>query len=167
MTIMIQEYYLEYCGILKQLRLNPSQSKALVADAKVLLQQMTLEARELLSSDDVREEWMQRIQLYSNQLELLQQDAAVLLKSAGEKTPGSKSADNNTDALLSRQYNALEEAKRTLAETEELAGSIIDNLHENRSTLESSRQRISSLQALTEQAHTITKSLNKPWWKKF
>jgi multidrug resistance efflux pump len=165
MTIMIQDYYLEYCGILKQLRLDPSQSKALVADAKALLQQMTLEARELFSSD-VREEWMERIQLYSNQLELLQQEAerAILL----DRTPaGSKSADNNTDALLSRQYNALEEAKRTLAETEELAGSIIENLHDNRSTLESSRQRISSLQALTEQAHTITKSLNKPWWKKF
>jgi hypothetical protein len=156
---LIQQYYQEYCELLKQIRLDSSQSqhRRLVSEARSLLRQMTVEAHDSDKSD----EWLQRIQIYSDQLQIIQRDAerATLL---GSRV---RTGDSNND-MLTRQLDTLEQAKRTLAETEEIAGGIVDNLQDNRTAIESSRQKISSLLGLTQQANTISDNLNRPWWKK-
>ncbi|GKZ00594.1 hypothetical protein MPSEU_001011600 [Mayamaea pseudoterrestris] len=163
---MVQEYYHEYCEILKELRLDPLQSQRLVPEAESLLQQMTLEIRGL-SDNDERVEWLERIQLYKNQLRLLQQEperASLMQSSASSHV--AHSSNISTESLLARQSNVLEQARRSLAETEEIAGGITENLQSQRRTMESSQNKVSALQGLTDKAHSILDNLNKPWWKK-
>jgi hypothetical protein len=164
---MMQDSYLEYCEILKELRLDPKQSRLLVPEARSILQQMTMEARNL-SDEESREEWLQRIHLYKTQLDLLQQEAErdALLNSAASDSSNNNNNIKSTNQMLARQSEMLEQARRSLAETEEIAGGITESLQSQRRTMEASQQKVSLLQSLTDRASSISDNLNKPWWKK-
>jgi methyl-accepting chemotaxis protein len=118
---------------------------------------MTIEAREI-GDETKKAEWMQRIQLYKSQLQALQNDHArdELL----DTTPSSSRLESAVDTA-SRQNETLQQALRSIQETEAIGQEISQELNSNRARLESSRNHVSQLSSLTSQAHGIMNRMIK------
>lgn len=140
-----------------------------------LLKQMSIDVRNRNESE--KEELLSRVTLYRIQLHTLKQHSGETRteKMRGElglsEVPESTLKQNNhpeeglsTRAKLNKQNETLERARRTLADTEETAGVISEELHRNRSTIEQSHKQIAELSGLTNDASRILSRMKKRWF---
>jgi hypothetical protein len=65
---------------------------------------------------------------------------------------------------VGRQNTVLDDALRSIRETEQVGAEITAELERNRTTLESAHANVHSLSSMTEQANDLLKSMTKKWW---
>lgn len=165
----LQEYYSEFQSLLAQRHATSDDDSATATwlqQAQSLLQQLSVEARSL--SGDDRMEWMERVKLGKSQLQAVkvEMDRAKLgVHNNGRVTNGdaARQLQSNEDSLM-RQNATLEQARRTIQETEEVGAEISSELHKNRNTIESSHRNVRELGSLTGRANELLKSLSKKKW---
>ena len=130
-----------------------------------LLQQMALEARSV-SEQAVKRELLNQVRNCKSTLQTLkeQQERQSLLNSGRN---ANKSGNAHRERLLQqqdslmRQNLQLENAKRVMEETEQVALEINTELGHNRETLESAHGRIHQVSGLTGRARRIVQSMNR------
>lgn len=158
-------YYAEYQSIMKKL-LSGETSPQLLDDCHSILQQLAMEARSI-DDNDVKEEWMSRVRLYRSQFQTLRGDIErqqLVGDAASTNSPARQSLHNAQD-MLERQNATLEAARRTMAETEQIAVDTTEELGRNRATIESSRSHVGELRSMTEQAKGLLDSMAKKRWQ--
>ena len=165
-----QEYYQEFCSILKKVLDGDGSSDDDLQECTTLLQQMKLEAR----GRDDEDELMERIKLYRSQLKSIkekqsQRDTLFARTTTQPTTTTSINSQHHeklahAEASLHYQQDSLERARRTLAETEEVAAATLDELQTQRETLQSTREKTDALSSLTRSANGIISNMSKPWW---
>ena len=143
--------------------------KGLFSQCDSILKQMSIEVRNI---DDVeREEFLARVELYRIQLHILKQHF-------GERSAETKRNElgfNNvpqtnypkeglsTRSKLNQQNATLERARRTVADAEETAGIIAEELHRNRSAIERSHDKVAEVSDLTNDASKMLSRM-KRWF---
>lgn len=164
----LQEYYSEFQSLLAQRHATSDDDSATTTwlqQAQSLLQQLSVEARSL--SGDDRMEWMERVKLGKSQLQAVkvEMDRAKLgvTKNGSADGGATRQLQSNEDSLM-RQNATLEQARRTIQETEEVGAEISSELHKNRNTIESSHRNVRELGSLTGRANELLKSLSKKKW---
>lgn len=70
----------------------------------------------------------------------------------------------STRMKLGQQNATLERARRAMADTEETAGVIAEELHRNRETIERSHDRVAEVSGLTNDANRILSRMKKRWF---
>eukprot|EP00978_Attheya_sp_CCMP212_P031322 scaffold117941_cov60-Attheya_sp.AAC.4 len=157
------------------------------AQCTLLLDLMTVEARHQDAMEE-REELLSRINLYTIQLESLKdyseghlgneemkekekKDELKLRNIAHKEVEKVSSSRSKSDSLFStrvkidRQNQSLERARQIMADTEEIAFEVSEELLNNRETLETSQSRAAELNDMTGQANQILTRMNKRWFK--
>eukprot|EP01033_Poteriospumella_lacustris_P003148 gene3148-2319_t len=71
---------------------------------------------------------------------------------------------NATIARLANQNLAIERATKTVAETEDVAGEIMEGLKQNRETIESIKGKTTEFSGTVDQADTLIKRMTKREW---
>ncbi len=168
--------------------------KQLLSQCDSIIQQMTVEARNCSDHDEMEELLsrvkLYKIQLQSfkqhyrqGQTEKVQQQERVVAPSLMVVADRSRAVEapnvtqvtnrvsrNETTGTLSTrmklgQQNAtLERARRAIADTEETAGVIAEELHRNRETIERSHDRVAEISGLTNDANRILSRMKKRWF---
>jgi len=148
----------------------------LVAQAKDLIQQMAIEARGM-SNRDLKQECLKKVRVCKANLANIEDDASnirskiernSLLSTNTKKSAsgGGLSNDNRerllkTNESLQAQNSTLENARRVMAETEDVALDITMELERNRETMESARGRVRNVSGLTNQARRVLVSMRR------
>jgi Snare region anchored in the vesicle membrane C-terminus len=73
----------------------------------------------------------------------------------------------NTRDKVSSQNTRLQDALRSLKESQEVASEITGELHSQRAILENTQNNMNSMKDMTQQAKGLLKSMNKKWWMKW
>lgn len=149
--------------------------KGLFSQCDSILKQMTVEARN--STDVEMEELLSRVNLYRIQLHSLKQHVGETrtetkrdelgLSKIPQRTSSRTSHPEeslSTRAKLNQQNSTLERARRAMADTEETAGTIAEELHRNRSTIEKSQGKVAEVSGLTNDANQILSRMKKRWF---
>ena len=158
-------------------------AKNLLAQAQDLLQQMTIEARGIPSSEKERKQsCLQKVRVCKGNLANLNDDVEKaqhennrdsLLSSGGvgkgfkKNKNESRLSDDTKERLLSTnsqlqsQNATLDNARRIMAETEEVAMDITSELARNRETMESASGRVRDVSSLTNQARRVLVSMQR------
>lgn len=154
-----------------------SHANNLLSQAKDLLKQMTIESRSI-DDKDIKAECQKVVRVAKgNQANLVEDVKAVqnrverqaLLQGsvdleAGIST-GRKSAAREhllkTNSALQSQNSTLDKARRVMAETEDVALEITEELSRNRETIESSHSRVRGVNILTNQARRVLISMQR------
>ena len=140
-----------------------------------LLMQMSIGMRN--SNESEKEELLSRVRLYRIQLHVLKQQ---FRETGTEKMRGELGLSDTPDRTLkqnkhpeeclskrtklNKQNETLERARRTMADTEETAGMINEELHRSRSAIEQSHNNIAELSGLTNDASRILSRMKKRWF---
>lgn len=74
-----------------------------------------------------------------------------------------KSSELDSRLKLNKQNNMLERARQSLAEVENLAGDISENLAANREIIESSQEKTKDLHRMSDDADNILTRMKKRW----
>jgi hypothetical protein len=153
-----------------------SHANNLLTQAKDLLKQMTIESR---SVDDksLKVECQKVVRVAKgNHANLVDDVKAVQcevdrnsLLQGGDVESGSKSGKNSaarehllkTNDNLQSQNSTLENAKRIMAETEDVALEITEELARNRETIESTHSRVRGVSSLTNRARRVLVSMQR------
>lgn len=155
----------------------------LLAQAQDLLQQMTIEARGIPSLEKERKQsCLQKVRVCKGNLANLNDDVekarhehnrdSLLSSGGGDKgfkknKNGSRLSDDTKERLLSTnsqlqsQNTTLDNARRIMAETEEVAMDITSELARNRETMESASGRVRDVSSLTNQARRVLVSMQR------
>ena len=144
---------------------NTASSSTLIGQCDELLQQMALEARSVPDASMKRDLLSQVRTCKSTLQRLKDQSERQSLLASGRKSNGSSAAHRERllqqqDQLM-KQNSQLENAKRMMEETEQVALEITTELGHNRETLESAHGRIHQVQSLTGRARRIVQSMNQ------
>lgn len=91
------------------------------------------------------------------------------------KTGGSTSSANgirdqitsNTQGRLREQNSRLQDALRSIRESDEVAQEISGELVNQRETLQTAQGRLHQFSSMTEYSNNLLNSMNKPWWRKW
>mmetsp|Transcript_18057 Transcript_18057/g.32738 ORF Transcript_18057/g.32738 Transcript_18057/m.32738 type:complete len:203 (-) Transcript_18057:62-670(-) len=157
------------------------------AQCTLLVDLMSVEARHQDTTEE-REELLSRIHLYTIQLKSLKdyseehigneemkekekKEKLKLRNIAHKEVPVAGSSRSKSDSLYStrvnidRQNQTLERARQIMADTEEIAFEVSEELLNNRETLETSQRRAAELNDMTGQANQILTRMNKRWFK--
>ena len=149
--------------------LGPSQ---LFRQCDELLQQMALEARSV-GEGTVKRDLLQKVRTCKSQLQLLkdQYNKQSLLSMGGKRrtatSSSSSSSSQHRERLLQQQEqlrnqnSTLENARKVLEETEQVALEIGTELGHNRETLESAHGRIHQVTSMTGRARRVLSSMNQ------
>jgi len=150
----------------------------LLTQAKDLIQQMAIEARGM-TNRDLKQECLKKVRVCKANLANLEDDAktihselerkAVLSssnKATRSGTGGGLSNDHRerllqTNESLQSQNSTLENARRVMAETEDVALDITEELARNRETMESARGRVRNVSGLTNRARRVLVSMRR------
>ena len=73
----------------------------------------------------------------------------------------------NTQGRVRKQNSQLQDALRSINESEEIANEINQDLYRQRDTLETTQSRLQQFSSITGHAKGILKNMNKPWWTKW
>ncbi len=141
-----------------------SHTSNLLSQCDELLQQMALEARSV-SDSALKRELLAQVRTCKAELQQLKDEynKKALLAGAG----GSRSGNNNRERLLKQQdmllnqNSQLENARKVLEETEQVALEIGTELSHNRETIESAQGRVRSVAGLTGRARRILSSMSQ------
>ena len=74
---------------------------------------------------------------------------------------------SNTKGRLRAQNSRLQDAIRSIRETDEIAQEISGELAGQRETLETTGGRMQQFSSMTEHSKNLLNSMNKPWWRKW
>lgn len=167
------EYADEFSSLLRQCistTNDTATTKSLLEQCQDLLQQMVLEAR---STDQVDEKkiYMERCKSYKEQYQLAKQqlDRQTLLASnanTAASTVQLRETLQSNEVTMANQNSTLQQSLQSIHDTEQIATSTLEQLHNQRDTLHSTQQKTQTLQSMTQQANTIATNLLKPWWRK-
>lgn len=136
----------------------------LLGQCDELLQQMALEARSV-SESSLKRELLARVRACKAELQALKDDHNK--KSLMQGSQRSASASSHRERLLKQQdmlqnqNSQLENARKVLEETEQVALEIGSELSHNRETLETSQGRIRSVAGLTGRARRVLSSMSQ------
>ena len=148
----------------------------LLSQAKDLLKQMTIESR---SVDDkaLKAECQKVVRVAKGNHANLVDDVKAVQNEVDRKTllqggdieSGSRSGKNSavrehllkTNDTLQSQNSTLENAKRIMAETEDVALEITEELSRNRETIESAHSRVKGVSSLTNRARRVLVSMQR------
>lgn len=150
--------------------LGPSQ---LFRQCDELLQQMALEARSV-GEGTVKRDLLQKVRTCKSQLQLLkdQYNKQSLLSMGGKRRTATSSSSSSSSSQhrerllqqqeqLRNQNSTLENARKVLEETEQVALEIGTELGHNRETLESAHGRIHQVTSMTGRARRVLSSMNQ------
>jgi len=73
----------------------------------------------------------------------------------------------NTQGRVRKQNSQLQDALKSISESEQVAKEITNDLYRQRESLETTQSRLQQFSSVTEQAKGLLKSMNKPWWQKW
>lgn len=139
------------------------QTGALLSQCDELLQQMALEARSV-GDPALKRELLKQVRTCKSELQALKDDhnKQSLMSSAR-----SGSADGHRERLLqqqdmlTKQNSQLDNARKVLEETEQVAMEIGEELSNNRETIESTHGRIRQVTSLTGRAKRVVQSMSR------
>eukprot|EP00980_Cylindrotheca_fusiformis_P009518 scaffold2077_cov119-Cylindrotheca_fusiformis.AAC.21 len=139
------------------------QAGALLSQCDELLQQMALEARSVGDSG-LKRELLKQVRSCKSELQALKDDYN---KQSLMSTAQSGSASGNKERLLQqqnmllKQNSQLDNARKVLEETEQVAMEIGEELSSNRETIESAHGRVRQVTSLTGRARRVVQSMNR------
>mmetsp|Transcript_1774 Transcript_1774/g.2392 ORF Transcript_1774/g.2392 Transcript_1774/m.2392 type:complete len:212 (+) Transcript_1774:162-797(+) len=152
---------------------NIKYSSSLLSQCDDLIKQMAVEARGVPDAS-TKKELLKKVKECKAQLQALKdehskisskvdRDSLGLTSSSG----GGSSHDNRKERLLqtenslNKQNDTLENARRVMADTENVALEITTELGRNRETLESAHGRVREVSGLTNRARRILQSMTR------
>jgi vesicle transport through interaction with t-SNAREs protein 1 len=137
---------------------------ALISQCDELLQQMALEARSVPDAS-LKRELLQQVRTCKSELQSFkeQSDKNSLMGSAksANATNSHRQRLLNQQDQLEKQNSQLDNARKVMEETEQVALEIGQELGHNRETLESSRGRIQQVTTLTGRARRIVSAMSQ------
>jgi hypothetical protein len=145
-------------------QLVDARSMAHLDECTAIWKQMTLEARGLTP----KQAYLDRCQVYKSQIQgkkMALERSEVMMGGSGSTTATTMTTTASTESKLVQQNVVLDQAMKSLHETEDLAGEIASNLHSNRTTIQNAKTNTQTVSSLTNRAHQIADQLLKPWWK--
>lgn len=74
---------------------------------------------------------------------------------------------SNTQGRLGQQNSRLQDALRSIRETDQVAQEISGELSSQRETLQSAQGRLGQFKSQLEQSNNLLDSMNRPWWRKW
>jgi len=142
-------------------------TSSLLSQCDELLQQMALEARSVEDSS-LKRELLTQVRTYKAEWQKLKDDYNKIVLLGGRNNQGGdQSANGHRERLLKQQdmllnqNNTLENARKILEETEQVALEITGELAHNRETIESAHGRVRSVAGLTGRAKRILSSMGQ------
>jgi vesicle transport through interaction with t-SNAREs 1 len=139
--------------------------EALLGQASDLLKQMSVEVRSMDGNEKkektvVMDGYKSRVESARDELKATttNRTRAALLGDSVE-SHGQRQRYMDTNEKLNRQNEALLQAQRTVAETEDVGSEIAENLTANREKIESSQAKLRELHGDLDSADRITKSM--------
>jgi vesicle transport through interaction with t-SNAREs protein 1 len=139
------------------------QTGNLITQCDELLQQMALEARSVPDAS-LKRELLQTVRASKSQLQTYKEkyEKQSLMSSANSKSSGGhRERLLQQQDQLRNQNSQLDNARKVLEETEQVALEIGTELGNNRETLESAHGRINQVTGLTGRARRIVQSMNQ------
>jgi vesicle transport through interaction with t-SNAREs protein 1 len=139
------------------------QTGNLITQCDELLQQMALEARSVPDAS-LKRELLQTVRASKSQLQTHKEkyEKQSLMSSANSKSSGGhRERLLQQQDQLRNQNSQLDNARKVLEETEQVALEIGTELGNNRETLESAHGRINQVTGLTGRARRIVQSMNQ------
>ena len=139
------------------------QTGNLITQCDELLQQMALEARSVPDAS-LKRELLQTVRNSKSQLQTYKEnyEKQSLMSSANSKSSGGhRERLLQQQDQLRNQNSQLDNARKVMAETEQVALEIGAELGNNRETLESAHGRINQVTGLTGRARRIVQSMNQ------
>jgi vesicle transport through interaction with t-SNAREs protein 1 len=139
------------------------QTGNLITQCDELLQQMALEARSVPDAS-LKRELLQTVRTAKSQLQTYKEkyEKQSLMSSANSKSSGGhRERLLQQQDQLRNQNSQLDNARKVLEETEQVALEIGSELGNNRETLESAHGRIHQVTGLTGRARRIVQSMNQ------
>jgi len=151
----------------------------LLTQAKDLIQQMSIEARGITNNRELKDECLKKVRICKANLSNLEDDVKSLHSQFDRKgllnNPSSSGKGGNggglsndhrerllqTNESLQNQNSTLENARRVMAETEDVAMDITQELARNRETMESARGRVRNVSGLTNRARRVLVSMRR------
>mmetsp|Transcript_14501 Transcript_14501/g.17178 ORF Transcript_14501/g.17178 Transcript_14501/m.17178 type:complete len:227 (-) Transcript_14501:17-697(-) len=150
----------------------------LLTQAKDLIQQMSIEARGMTNDRDLKDECLKKVRICKANLSNLEDDVkslhsqldriALLNNPSSSQKGGGGGLSNDhrerllqTNESLQNQNSTLENARRVMAETEDVAMDITQELARNRETMESARGRVRNVSGLTNRARRVLVSMRR------
>jgi len=157
------------------LEANVRQASNLLTQCDDLLKQMSIEAR---GTDDIilKKEYLHKVRICKANLENLKDDYKAskidaehsALMSGGQDNDHAGGLSNDakarllaTNDSLSRQNETLDNARRIMAETEDVALEITEELGRNREKIQSTHSRVRDVSGLTNRARRILHNMNR------
>jgi len=143
---------------------NDAQIPTIIADCETALKTAELEIRTSAANGDVNKQenriWMRRMKT-----KLDEAKKATLLRTSSNREVDSTTADRYKEQTLKmqRQKEKLEEARRTLRETEDVAGGIMYDLHSQRETIKSTSAKADQVNSDLSYGNQLLTSM-KSWW---
>merc|ERR1712029_473179 len=133
----------------------------LFTDARETLEQIELETHGLQGRN--KEKIVVRLDSYRAELKRLQQNFKACHTEAKERTDRlelfTKSEDCAPDVFLDSSSRQLEDGRRLLAETEQIGGSVLEDLSSQRETLQRARGRLKDVETGLGSSNTILKGI--------
>ena len=74
---------------------------------------------------------------------------------------------SNTSGRIGQQNSRLQDALRSIRETDQVAQEISGELSSQRETMQSAQGRLGQFQSQLEHSNNLLNSMNKPWWRKW
>jgi len=153
---------------------NLSMAFNLLSQCDDLIKQMSMEARS--HSKEKKDVFLKQVRVCKAKLDNLRDDAKacqaqmdrsqLLLSNNGSSKKSNSSHAHRerllqTNASLQSQNDTLDRAKRVMAETEETALEITQELGRNRETISSAHSRVRDVSGLTNQARRIVQNMSR------
>jgi vesicle transport through interaction with t-SNAREs protein 1 len=139
------------------------QTGALLSQCDELLQQMALEARSV-GEAGLKRELLKQVRTCKSELQALKDDHnKQSLMSSARSGSGSSHRERllQQQDSLTKQNSQLDNARKVLEETEQVAMEIGEELSHNRETIESSHGRIRQVTSLTGRARRVVQSMSR------
>uniref|UniRef100_A0A7R9WQ52 t-SNARE coiled-coil homology domain-containing protein n=1 Tax=Craspedostauros australis TaxID=1486917 RepID=A0A7R9WQ52_9STRA len=168
-----QRYDEEFKSLTQQVQASLQQSdedgtvhtEALIMQCDELLQQMALEARSV-SDSSLKRDLLQQVRGYKSELQSYkdERDRQSLLGGSRQSGGGSSAHRQrlmDQQDMLEQQNSRLDNARKVMEETEQVALEIGEELSHNRETLQSAHGRIHQVTSMTGRAKRIVQSMSQ------
>jgi vesicle transport through interaction with t-SNAREs protein 1 len=135
----------------------------LISQCDELLQQMALEARSVPDAA-LKRELLAQVRTCKSELQHLKDDLnkrSLMAQAQTGNGSGHRERLLQQQEMLTNQNSTLENARKVLEETEQVALEIGSELTNNRATIESAHGRVRSVAGLTGRARRIIQSMNQ------
>lgn len=149
----------------------------LYEQANDLIQLMAVEVRSLESDDDnndLKYELLHRMRAYKTQLQSLSNQHELFSMNSltcndsnqQQRQTTARTPIDNDETMLIRQNYRLENAHRTMVETETIAIQITEELHSNRGKLKATQEHLLEVKGLiTDQASQLITKMSRKLWR--